>query len=131
MFEAVVETVLPLIFTSSTSKSPVTSIAAVTANVEPSKVKFPSSSISPDVPAITTLLLVKSETFNVETVVEPAPSEPLTSALPLISIVVAVISTSVSAAIANVPSLGEETLSAESLKRKAIELFSINAVSAT
>ena len=71
------------------------------------------------------------ETFNVETVVEPAPSEPLTSALPLISIVVAVISTSVSAAIANVPSLGEETLSAESLKRKAIELFSINAVSAT
>ena len=53
------------------------------------------------------------------------------SALPLISIVVAVISTSVSAAIANVPSLGEDTLSAESLNCKAEEVFNLSAVSAT
>ena len=115
----------------STSKSPVISVAAVTANVVPSNVKLASSSSSPDVPAITILLFVKSETFAVDIVVEPTPSDPLISALPLISIVVAVMSTSVSAAIAKVPSEGEDTLSAESLNRKAIELLSINAVSAT
>jgi len=91
------------------------SIPAVSAKVVPLKVKLASSSTAPEVPAITTLLFVKSETVKLETVVSPAPSVPLTSALPLISIVVAVISTSLSAAIANVPSLGELMLRSESI----------------
>ena len=130
-FESVVEIVFPLTFTLSTSRSPVTSTPPVTAKFVPSKVKLPSSSSSPEVPAITTLLFVKSDTFAVDIVVEPTLSDPLISALPFTSRVVVVISTSVSAAIANTPSLGEETLSAESLNCKALELFSLSAVSAT
>ena len=68
----------------------------MTASVEPSNVKFPESSISPAVPAKTTLPLVRSETFAVsatsppESVVPPAifapPSAsiaPFTSTVPV------------------------------------------------
>ena len=114
-FVSVVEIVFPFTFTLSTSRSPLISIAAVSDNVVPLKVKLASSSTAPEVPAIRTLLFVKSETVKLESVVSPAPNVPLISALPLISIVVAVISTSLSAAIANVPSLVELMLRAESL----------------
>ena len=66
----VVIILLPLILTLSTSRSPVILTAPVilaaapNVNVVPSKVKLPSSSIAPPVPAITTLLFVRSVTFK-------------------------------------------------------------------
>ena len=59
-FEFVLEIVFALMLILSTSRSPVISVAAVTANVVPSNVKLASSSISPETPAITILLFVKS-----------------------------------------------------------------------
>ena len=47
---------------------PLTVSSPVTASVDPSNVKLPLSSSSPEVPAITTLLSVRSETFAVASV---------------------------------------------------------------
>ena len=61
----------------------------VTPNVEPSNVRFPESSKAPDVPAMTTLLSVRSETVaELNTVSPPAIlAPPSASIAPLISTV--------------------------------------------
>jgi hypothetical protein len=60
--------------TPSSSVCPSTSKATPTERVEPSKVRFASSSNSPSVPAITTLLSVRSSTFALLAVKSPATS---------------------------------------------------------
>ena len=62
---------------------PVDVITPVTVIVEPSKVKLPESSISPAVPARTTLPSVKSLTLALDNVAAPVLIVPVTVALPL------------------------------------------------
>jgi len=73
----------PATASSSKSVAPSTSNLVPTARVVPLKVRFASSSSSPEPPTITTLLSVKSEIFA-EDATNPAPPEILAPPLPSI-----------------------------------------------